>query len=167
MRRAMWGAGAVVWGALCGCGGNEPEPGSTVSQPGGGSAGGGQAGSLNLGLEGGKGGGGGAGGAGGAGAGGTAAGSSSTAGASSGGAAGSAASGGGGSGGMKPASACTRAAGSDADCADFWAEEGYLQAYACTDISAAARLGQSIGEECASVSFVAGAAYGACCTPFP
>ena len=68
---------------------------------------------------------------------------------------------------MKPAGICTRAAGSDADCADFWAEEGYTQAYACSDLSAASQLPRTIDKECASVSFVAGAAYGMCCLPVP
>lgn len=166
MRRLAWGFGAVFIGILSGCSGNEPGPSSKVSSPMGGSAGSG-GGGLDLGIGGGGTGGGGAGGGGTGGAAGGGGGGAGASGSSLGGASGGSVSGGSGSGsgGMKPAGMCTRAAGSDADCADFWAEEGYTQAYACEDISAAARLADTLGTECASVNFVAGARYGACCHP--
>lgn len=70
------------------------------------------------------------------------------------------------------AGTCKRATGSDADCADFYPADPELpedparsQAYACDDTSAYLALNQAHASECASVNFVAGAKYGACCPP--
>jgi hypothetical protein len=64
---------------------------------------------------------------------------------------------------------CKRATGSDADCADFYPAEGddpaRPQAYACDDTGAYLTLNSAHASKCASVSFVAGAKYGACCPP--
>jgi hypothetical protein len=82
--------------------------------------------------------------------------------------AGSSAGGSGGSGGSKPSGTCKRSAGSDADCADFYpAEDGPAksQAYACDDTSAFTTLNSAHASKCASVNFVSGAKYGACCPP--
>jgi len=162
MRPMVTGVGAVVLGLLGGCSGNDPGPGSPVGQQSAGSGGnGGEAGTLDLGLEGGKGGGG-VGGA--ASNGGTTSGGTAGAAAGGTGAAGSS-SGGGASGGSKATGMCHRVTGSDPDCADFYSEEGYSQAHACDDIGAASQLTQMHGGKCASVSFVAGAKYGECCAP--
>ena len=166
-RGTLFGVGAVLVGALCGCSGDDTAPGSKISQPKGGSGGaGGEAGSLSLGISGGGTGGGGAGGTGGASGGssggvtqgGSPAGGASHAGSSS-----------GGSGGTKPMGMCKRAAGSDADCKDFYpAEDGEParpQAYACDDTGAYLTLNGAHAGKCASVSFVTGTKYGACCPP--
>jgi hypothetical protein len=76
----------------------------------------------------------------------------------------------GGSGGSKPAGTCKRATASDADCADFFAYDPEFpedparpQAYTCDDASAYLALNQAHADDCASVNFVTGAKYGACC----
>ncbi len=168
MKRSIWGAGLLTYATLIGCGGNDTEPGSKVSGPSGGSGGSGGS-ELDLALEAGKGGGGAGGAAGGGGqaggvSGGGASGATTTGGAGSGAGGGSSA-GSGGSGGAMPAGMCMRAAASDADCADFWGEEGYTRAHSCTDRASASRLASTLGKECASVNFVAGSMYGACCQP--
>lgn len=172
MRQAtLMGVGLVLVTAAFGCG-DDTGTGSEIGQTKGGSAGsGGQAGSLSLGLPGsgaGSGGGGGAGGTtGGTGAG-TASGGSSAGGVTT--QAGT--SSGGGSGGSQPAGTCKRATGSDPDCADFYAfdpefpeDPARPQAYACDDTGAYLTLNRAHGSKCASVNFVAGAKYGACCPP--
>jgi hypothetical protein len=170
MQRRSWlGVGLILVGVTSGCSGDDPGPGSKVTQAKGGSGGsGGEAGSLSLGLPGG---GGGAGGASGGGAGGASGASgSSHAGASAGGVTNQAGtSSAGGSGGAKPAGTCKRASGSDADCADFYPAEppdpARPQAYACDDSGAYLTLNGAHDGQCASVSFVTGAKYGACCPP--
>lgn len=168
MRTTIWCAvGAMLVGLAGGCSSDDPGPGSEVGHSKAGSGGtGGEAGSLALDLPGGKGGGGagGMGGAsGGSGTGGSSQGGTGTAGTAS--HAGS--SSGGGSGGAKPAGMCKRVAGSDADCLDFYpAEDGdpaRPQAYACDDTGAFVALNSTKGGKCASVNFVTGSRYGACC----
>ena len=171
MRRTTWcGVGAILVGIVSGCSSDDTGPGSEIGQTKAGSGGtGGAAGSISLDLPGGKGGGGGGGmsGAGGAtgGSSGSGQGGSATAGTTS--HAGTAS--GGGSGGSKPAGMCKRVTGSDADCLDFYPAEppepARPQAYACDDTSAYVALNGTKGGKCASVSFVTGSRYGACCPP--
>lgn len=168
MRRTIWcGVGAILAGVAAGCSSDDTGPGSEIEQTKAGTGGsGGSAGSLALDLPGGKGGGG-AGGMGGAsagaGTGGSSQGGTGTAGTAS--QAGS--SSGGGSGGAKPAGMCKRVTGSDADCLDFYPAEppdpARPQAYACDDTSAFVTLNGTKGGKCASVNFVTGSRYGACC----
>ncbi len=173
-RGTLFGVGAVLVSALCGCSGDDTAPGSKIAQPRGGSGGaGGESGSLSLGISGGGTGGGGAGGTGGAGGathgGAGGAGGASGGGAPAGGTASHAGSSSGGSGGTKPVGMCKRAAASDADCKDFYpGGDGELtlpQAYACDDTGAYLTLNSAHASKCASVSFVTGAKYGACCPP--
>jgi hypothetical protein len=164
MRRTTWcGVGAILVGLASGCSGEDTAPGSEVGQTKAGAGGsGGSAGSLALDLPGGKGGGG-AGGMGGASAG------AGTGGSSQGGTgtAGTASQAGSSSGGAKPAGMCKRVTGSDADCLDFYPAEppdpARPQAYACDDTSAFVTLNGTKGGKCASVNFVTGSRYGACC----
>ncbi len=168
MRRTTWcGVGAILVGIGGGCSGEDTGPGSGVEQSKAGSGGsGGAAGSISLDLPSGYGGGGTggmAGGSAGATAAGTASGGTGTAGTAS----HAGTSSGGGSGGAKPAGMCKRVAGSDADCLDFYPAEppdpARSQAYACDDTSAFVALNGTKGGKCASVSFVTGSRYGACC----
>lgn len=168
MRRMTWcGVGAILVGIASGCSGDDAGPGSEIEQTKAGSGGsGGMGGSISLDLPGGKGGGGQggmAGGAAGASAAGTTSGGTGTAGTAS----HAGTSSGGGSGGAKPAGMCKRVAGSDADCLDFYPAEppdpARPQAYACDDTSAFVALNGTKGGKCASVSFVTGSRYGACC----
>jgi hypothetical protein len=167
--RTLLGAGVILIGAACGCSGDDTAPGSAVGKSIAGSGGsGGTAGSLSLGCEalgGGCAGMGGVGGAGGAMQGGTTSGGGATSHAGAGGSStgGSSTIGGSGAGGSKPAGMCKRASGSDADCADFYADKP--QAYACDDAGAYAALNGAHDILCASVSFVTGSRYGACCPP--
>lgn len=155
MRKALSGLGWVALSVVCGCGNDDPGGGSTVGQPMAGTGGSGGSGGLSLGIGGGGTGGGGTGGAGGSGGvSGGAGGSTSAAGSSPGGS---------GAGGSKPVGMCKRVAGSDADCTDLF--EMPLQAYACDDIAAYSTLNGMHGGQCASASFVPGAARGACCPP--
>lgn len=171
MRRTTWcGVGAILVGIAGGCSGDDTGPGSEIGQTKAGSGGsGGNAGSISLDLPGGKGGlgGGGMGGAAGATAGGTTSGGTGTAGSAS--QAGTGNGAGTGSGGAKPAGMCKRVTGSDADCLDFYPAEppdpARPQAYACDDAGAYVALNGTKGGKCASVSFVAGSRYGACCPP--
>lgn len=153
---------------MCGCSGSDPAPGSTIAQSKGGTGGAaGEAGALTLGISGGGAGGGGSGGTA-SGAGGSS-GGATNAGTSAGGMASHAGSSAGGSGGSKPTGTCKRAAGSDADCADFYpagdGEAAKSQAYACDDTGAFVTLSGAHGGKCASASLVTGAKYGACCPP--
>ncbi|HEX2877069.1 MAG TPA: hypothetical protein VHP33_37720 [Polyangiaceae bacterium] len=166
MRRTTWcGVGAILVGIAGGCSGEDTGPGSEIEQTKAGSGGsGGSAGSISLDLPGGKGGGGGMGGAS---AGSTAAGTSQGGTATAGTASHAGTSSGGGSGGAKPAGMCKRVAGSDADCLDFYPAEppdpARPQAYACDDTGAFITLNGTKGGKCASVNFVTGSRYGACC----
>lgn len=168
MRRTICcGVGAILLGIAGGCSGEDTGPGSEVGQTKAGAGGsGGSAGSLALDLPGGKGGGGGAGGMGGAPAG-AGTGGSSQGGTGTAGSATQAGSSSGGSGGAKPAGMCKRVTGSDADCLDFYPAEppdpARPQAYACDDTSAFIALNGTKGGKCASVNFVTGSRYGACC----
>ena len=169
MRRTwLLGLGVVLVGAACGCS-SDDGPGSTIGQMSGGAGGGGQAGSLSLGLPGSGAGSGGVGGVGGVGgANGGSAGSFTFGGSSAGGSTSQAGSNTG-TGGSKPGGMCMRAAGSDADCADFYPAEGEdpakPQAYSCPDRSSYSTLNGAHAGKCASVSFVTGANTGACCPP--
>ncbi len=171
MQRLTWlGVGTVLVSALCGCSGDDPAPGSTISHPKGGSGGtGGEAGSLSLGISGGGAAGGGTGGMSGAGGASSGSGGVEHAGTSAGGAVSHSGSSSGGSGGSKPAGMCKRAASGDADCADFYPAEppdpARPQAYACDDTGAFRTLNAAHGSKCASVNFVPGSKYGACCPP--
>ena len=169
MRRTIWcGVGAILVGIAGGCSSDDAGPGSEIGQSKAGSGGtGGNAGSISLDLPGGRAGGGAGGMMGGA-AGssaGTAQGGTATAGTAS----HAGTSSGGGSGGAKPAGMCKRVTGSDGDCLDFYPAEppdpARPQAYACDDTSAVATLNGTKGGKCASVSFVTGSRYGACCPP--
>lgn len=75
----------------------------------------------------------------------------------------------GGTGGSKPVGVCKRSAGSDADCLDFYPAEppdpAKAQAFACDDTGAYLTLNTAHAGKCASVNFVTGAKYGACCPP--
>jgi hypothetical protein len=176
MRQAtLMGVGVMLMSAAFGCS-DDTATGSEIGHTKGGSAGsGGQAGSLSLELPGaGAGsGGGGAGGASGGTTGGGTSGGTTAAGSPVGGMTSHAgSSSGSGSGGSKPAGTCKRAAGNDADCADFYpfdpefpADPARPQAYACDDTGAYITLNSAHASKCASVSFVAGAKYGACCPP--
>ena len=173
MRRAtLFGVGAVLVSALCDCSGDDPAPGSKISQSKAGSGGtGGEAGSLNLGISGGGTGGGGAGGTGGASGG--SSGGETQGGTPAGGTASHAGSSNGGSGGTKPMGMCKRATATDADCLDFYpatpatedepAQAAKSQAYSCDDPAAYITLNGKHAGKCANVNFVAGAKYGACC----
>ena len=166
MRRTIWcGVGAILVGIAGGCSGDDTGPGSEIGQSKAGSGGtGGSAGSVSLDLPGGKGGGG-AGGMTGGSAGATAAGTTS----GGTGTAGTASHAGTSSGGAKPAGMCKRVTGSDADCLDFYPAEppdpARPQAYTCDDSGAYVALNGTKSGQCASVSFVPGSRYGACCPP--
>lgn len=174
MRQATWlGVGMLLVSAALGCS-DDADPSSEIGQAKGGSGGsGGQAGSLSLALPGGAAGngGGGAGGMSGSTFAGTATGGSPAGGVAN--HAGSSSLGGStGTGGSKPGSTCKRTTGSDANCADFYAfdpefpdDPARPQAYACDDTSAYVTLNGAHGGKCASVNFVTGAKYGACCPP--
>jgi hypothetical protein len=171
----LLGVAAVLISAAAGCSSDDTGTGSKIGQTSGGGGGGsgGQAGSLSLGLPGsGAGsGGGGAGGASGGSAGGFAFGGFTVGGSSAGGVPSQAGSNSG-SGGSKPAGMCMRATGSDAACSDFYAfdpefpdDPARPQAYACDDTGAYLTLNGAHAGKCASVNFVTGAKYGACCPP--
>jgi hypothetical protein len=164
--RTLFGVGAMLISAVCGCSGDDDAPGSAVGKSKGGSGGsGGTAGSLSLDCEALGGGCAGMGGAGGAAQGGASGGggAANQAGTTSGGTGGSSTIGGSGTGGTKPAGTCKRASGSDADCADFY--EDKPQAYTCDDAGAYVALNGAHASNCASVTFVTGSKYGACCPP--
>ncbi len=169
MQKLTWlGVGTVLLSALYGCSSGDSAPGSRISQAKGGSGGtGAEAGSLSLGISGGGTGGSGTGGDGNASGG--SSGGVTLGGTSAGGVTSHAGSSTGGTGGTKPTTTCKRAAGSDADCADFYpaaaGEPARPQAYSCTDTGAYLTLNTAHGSKCASVSFVTGAKYGACCPP--
>ena len=166
MRQTLFGVGTILVVTLCGCSGDDTAPGSKISRPEGGTGGAaGEAGSLSLGIAGGGAGSGGGGGAAGASAG--SSGGVTQGGTSTGGTVSHAGTSAGGSGGTKPMGICKRSAGSDADCADFYppGDGNKPQAYACDDTGAYFTLNTAHASQCASVNFVSGAKYGACCPP--